>query len=103
MMNPERHSLLVTAVALTAIVVGTTRAPQARPEDSHEKEVKDAAAQSAKAAKAFDEIMKVPERAIPQNLVARVALHLESPRVTTVMGTKCGSPPLDSAPVSRLA
>ena len=35
----------------------------------------EAAQQSAKAAKAFDAIMQVPDKAIPRDLLARIANH----------------------------
>jgi hypothetical protein len=58
----------IFALALTfvAIVALTSVAPAARLDDEHEAKVKDAAAQSAKAAKAFDAIMKIPDKAIPR-------------------------------------
>src|SRR5580704_18109877 len=89
-MKPERQSMLVAAVALAAIVVFTTGSPEARSDDSHDKQVRDAAAQSAKAAKAFEAIMQVPDKAIPRDLLARAKAIAVFPRVIKVALTVGG-------------
>jgi len=89
-MKPERQNILVVAVALAAIVVVGAGAPQARSDDSHEKKVKDAAEQSAKAAKAFDAIMQVPDKAIPRDLLAKAKAIAVFPRVLKVAFTVGG-------------
>jgi lipid-binding SYLF domain-containing protein len=86
-MKPERQSILVLAVALAAIVVMIASAPQARSDDSHEKKVRDAAEQSAKAAKAFEAIMQVPDKAIPRDLLARAKAIAVFPQVIKVAFT----------------
>jgi lipid-binding SYLF domain-containing protein len=84
-MKPERQRTLLIAVTLAAIIaVVTTRTPQARSDDSHEKKVKDAAAQSAAAAKAFEAIMQVPDKAIPRDVLARAKAIAVFPRVLKV-------------------
>jgi lipid-binding SYLF domain-containing protein len=89
-MKPERQSRLVVAVALAAIVVTTTRTPQARAHESDEKKIKEAAAQSEKAAKAFEAIMQVPDKEIPQELLARAKALAVFPEVIKVALTVGG-------------
>jgi len=89
MMKPTRQSILV-AVAALAIVVAATRTPAARADDSQEKKVKEAAEQSAKAAKAFDAIMQVPDKAIPRELLSRAKAVAVFPRVIKVAVTVGG-------------
>ena len=83
-MKPERQSILVVAIALVAIMVIAGRSPQASADDSREKQVKDAASQSAKAAKAFDDIMQVPDKAIPRDLIAQAKAIAVFPQVIKV-------------------
>src|SRR6266850_3918817 len=83
-MKPERQNILVVAVALAAILVIGGRSPKASADDSREKQVKDAASQSAKAAKAFDGIMQVPDKAIPRDLVAQAKAIAVFPAVIKV-------------------
>jgi len=83
-MKPERQNILVVAVALAAILVIGGRSPKASADDSREKQVKDAASQSAKAAKAFDGIMQVPDKAIPRDLVAQAKAIAVFPQVIKV-------------------
>jgi len=83
-MKPERQNILVVVVALVAIVVIAGRSPQASADDSREKQMKDAASQSAKAAKAFDGIMQVPDKAIPRELIAQAKAIAVFPQVIKV-------------------
>ena len=64
-MEPEIHTVLTGAVGLAAMILLSALTPAARLDDSHEKKIRDAAAQSAKAAKAFEAIMQVPPRRFP--------------------------------------
>ncbi len=89
-MNVERHRFLVLPVALAAIVILTTRAPEARSRSSQQKNVKEAAAQSAKAARVFDEIMQVPDKAIPIDLLKRAKAIAVFPEVIKVALTVGG-------------
>jgi lipid-binding SYLF domain-containing protein len=83
-MKAERHSILVAVALAATIVIGTTRSPQAGSDDSHDKQVRDAAAQSAKAAKAFEAIMQVPDKSIPQGLLTRAKAIAVFPQVIKV-------------------
>jgi SH3 domain-containing YSC84-like protein 1 len=82
-MKPERQNILVVAVALSACIGIAGGAPQASADDS-EKQMKDAASQSAKAAKAFDDIMQVPDKAIPRELIAQAKAIAVFPQVIKV-------------------
>jgi len=84
------HTLFVAAAALAATIVATGRSPQARSNDADEKLVKNAAEQSARAAKAFEAIMQVPDKAIPRNLLARAKAIAVFPRVIKVALTVGG-------------
>src|SRR5439155_11800646 len=84
-MKPLRtHNLFVVTAALAAMVIATAGSPQARSNDSNEKQIKNAAEQSAKAAKAFEAIMQVPDKAIPRDLLARAKAIAVFPRVIKV-------------------
>jgi len=88
-MKPAKRSILV-AVAALAVVVAATRTPAARSDESREKKVKEAAEQSTKAAKAFDEIMQVPDKAIPRELLSRAKAVAVFPHVIKVAVTVGG-------------
>ncbi len=83
-MTVERHRVLVVAIALAAILIAATRAPQARSRNS---KVDQAAAQSAKAARVFDAIMQIPDKAIPRDLLARAKAIAVFPQVVKVAFT----------------
>jgi SH3 domain-containing YSC84-like protein 1 len=68
-------------VLFAAVGAFTSTTPQARPDDEHAAKVKEAAAQSVKAGKAFDEIMQVPDKAIPRDLLARAKAIAVFPQV----------------------
>jgi len=82
-MKRELQSIFPIAIALAA-VIATPGAPQARPADSAKDRVAEAASQSAKAAKAFDQIMQIPDKAIPQELLARAKAIAVFPQVIKV-------------------
>ncbi len=86
-MTVGRHRILVVAVAFAAILVAVTRAPEAR---SHDSKIDQAAAQSAKAAKVFDAIMQIPDKAIPRDLLARAKAIAVFPQVIKVAFTVGG-------------
>jgi hypothetical protein len=67
----KQKGFLTLAVALMAL---TSVTPLARSGDDHAAKVKEAAAQSVKAGKVFDEIMQTPDKAIPQDLLAHAKL-----------------------------
>ncbi len=89
-MKLERHRFLVLAMALAAVVILTARAPEARSRNSPQKNVNQAAAQSAKAARVFDEIMQVPDKAIPIDLLKRAKAIAVFPEVIKVALTVGG-------------
>lgn len=67
--------------AFMAIAAFTSATKSARSDDEQEAKVKEAAAQSAKSAKAFEAIMSVPDKSIPQDLLARARAIAVFPRV----------------------
>jgi lipid-binding SYLF domain-containing protein len=89
-MKLERRNILVVLVTSAVIVAVGTRAPAARADDSRDKKVKEAAEQSARAAKAFDAIMQVPDKAIPRDLLSRAKAVAVFPRVIKVAVTVGG-------------
>ena len=70
-------------VVFAAAVVMTARTPAARTDD-RDKKIKEAADQSAAAARAFDAIMQVPDQAIPRDLLSRAKAVAVFPRVVKV-------------------
>ena len=66
------------AFAATAAVTSAKSSPRS---DYDEAKVREAAAQSVKAAKAFNEIMDAPDKGIPQDLLARARAIAVFPRV----------------------
>jgi lipid-binding SYLF domain-containing protein len=81
-MDPKNWKRIFSlAVALVAIVALTSVTPPARSDDEREAKVKEAAAQSTKAAKAFDAIMKSPDKAIPRDLLAHAKAIAVFPQV----------------------
>src|SRR5262245_11171760 len=82
-MKRDRLSVPLIALAL-GIIVATPGAPQARPGDSQEDRIAEAAAQSSKAAKAFEAIMQVPDKAIPRELLGRAKAVAVFPQVIKV-------------------
>ncbi len=81
-MNPKNQKrVLVLAVASLAIAAFMSVTPSASSGDDHAGKVKEAAAQSAKAAKVFDEIMQAPDKSIPRDLLARAKAIAVFPQV----------------------
>ncbi len=78
-MNPANKQRLI--VAIGAIATFTSVALPTRAGDDRASAVKDAAAQSVKAGKAFDAIMQVPEKAIPRDLLAKAKAVAVFPQV----------------------
>ena len=89
-MKPERRNVFALAATLAAVLVLGARTPAARSDDSQEKKIKEAAEQSAKAAKAFDEVMQIPDKAIPRDLLARAKAVAVFPQVIKVAFTVGG-------------
>jgi lipid-binding SYLF domain-containing protein len=89
-MKPERHRIISLVVTLVAILIVSMRTPAARSADAKDKKVNEAASQSAKAAKAFDAIMQIPDKAIPRDLLARAKAVAVFPRVLKVAFTVGG-------------
>jgi len=88
-MKSEKQSLLAF-VALGAILLAAGRSPAARADESREKKIRDAAEQSSRAAQAFEAIMQVPDKAIPQDLLSRAKAVAVFPRVIKVAVTVGG-------------
>lgn len=89
-MTPERHSQILVVAALVAIAAITIGSPQVGAIDSRDKMRQEAAQQSAKAAKAFDAIMQVPDKAIPRDLLAKAKAIAVFPQVVKVAFTVGG-------------
>jgi lipid-binding SYLF domain-containing protein len=87
-MKISKSNIFMMVVAAT--LVAGTRAPAAIGNDSHDKKVKEAAEQSTHAAKAFEAIMQVPDKAIPRELLARAKAVAVFPRVIKVAATVGG-------------
>jgi SH3 domain-containing YSC84-like protein 1 len=84
-MKSKQPATFVVAVTFSAIIaVLTLRSPEARSDDSQEKRIKEAAAQSARAADAFEAIMQVPDKAIPRELLSRAKAVAVFPGVIKV-------------------
>ena len=73
--RPRFFILMAVFTALTSVL-----AP-AQSVDAHEKKVREAAAQSVKAGKVFDAIMKTPDKAIPRDLLAHAKAIAVFPQV----------------------
>jgi len=88
-MKPEKQNLLAF-VALGAVLLMAGRSPAASADESRDKKIRAAAEQSSRAAKAFDAIMQVPDKAIPRDLLARAKAVAVFPRVIKVAATVGG-------------
>jgi len=84
MKNVYMKDIVVAFAALASAAILSEGAPQARPDDYYSKKMKDAASQSAKAAKAFEAIMQVPDKSIPSELLARAKAIAVFPQVIKV-------------------
>src|SRR5579862_5564073 len=89
-MKPERRNVLMVGAALVAMIIVSAPRPEARADKSQEKKTRDAAAQCAKAVKAFEAIMQVPDKAIPRDLLARAKAIAVFPQVIKVALTVGG-------------
>jgi lipid-binding SYLF domain-containing protein len=76
-LNLANQKRILTAV----IAVITLTLPLAHSQDDHDVKVKEAAAQSAKAGKVFEEIMKTPDKAIPRDLLEHAKAIAVFPQV----------------------
>ena len=80
--NPKNQKrVLALAAAILAIAVFMSVTPSASSGDDHAEKVKEAAAQSVKAAKVFDAIMQVPDKSIPRDLLAHAKAIAVFPQV----------------------
>jgi SH3 domain-containing YSC84-like protein 1 len=73
--------IIVIAVAFVAIIAFVSVTPTVRSDDEHAAKVNEAAAQSVKAAKVFDEIMQTPDKAIPRDLLEHAKAIAVFPQV----------------------
>ena len=88
-MKPEKQNLLAF-VALGAVLLMAGRSPAASADESRDKKIREAAEQSSRAAKAFEAIMQVPDKAIPRDLLSRAKAVAVFPRVIKVAATVGG-------------
>lgn len=89
-MSGSRYVRKTVGAAVAAIAVLTIGSPVARTADSRTKMREAAAQQSAKAAKAFEAIMQIPDKAIPTDLLARARAIAVFPGVLKVAFTVGG-------------
>ena len=75
---PFENQKRIVVIALAALIAGM---PLAHSGDDHEGKLKEAASQSVKAGKVFDSIMKTPDKAIPQDLLAHAKAIAVFPQV----------------------
>jgi lipid-binding SYLF domain-containing protein len=81
-MNRENQKgIFVLAAAFVAMAASLSVVSPALSRDEHEGKAKEAAAQSAKSAKVFDEIMQVPDKSIPRDLLAHAKAIAVFPQV----------------------
>jgi len=77
----------------TVLVALISTPPLARPADDHDAKVKEAAKQSVKAGKVFDQIMQTPDKAVPRDLLGRakaVAVFPQVVKAAFVVGAEGG-------------
>ena len=82
-MNTHTKNVVVAAALVAAAFAWASR-PEARAIDSREKMRQQAADQSSKAAKAFEAIMGVPDKAIPRDLIGKAKAIAVFPQVLKV-------------------
>jgi SH3 domain-containing YSC84-like protein 1 len=94
LLNPvNKRRLRGLVLGLACLGVVTPIASQAPSTDEHDVKVREADSQSAKAAKVFDEIMQIPEKSIPRDLLARaqaIAVFPEVHKASFVIGGEGG-------------
>jgi lipid-binding SYLF domain-containing protein len=83
-MTTQRHHQILAVAMFVAIVGLAFSSSQVGAIDSRDKKRQDAAEQSRKAAKAFEAIMQVPDKAIPGDLVAKAKAIAVFPQVIKV-------------------
>lgn len=83
-MTVRKYVRFVAGAVVAAVGVIATGSAHVGAIDSREKMRQEAAAQSAKAAKAFDAIMQVPDKAIPGDLLAKANAIAVFPQVVKV-------------------
>ena len=81
MYRPNQKRICVLAVAFVASIAFLWLTSPALLGEEHGTKVKEAAAQSAKAAKVFDAIMQAPDKSIPRDLLARAKAIAVFPQV----------------------
>jgi len=79
-MSPRSWKWMFALLAFAATAAFTSAKGSPRS-DNDEAKVREAATQSTKAAEAFDAIMGAPDKAIPQDLLARAKAIAVFPRV----------------------
>src|SRR5262249_13552952 len=82
-MNTHTQNVVVAAALVAAAIAWAPR-PEARANDSREKMRQQAADQSSKAAKAFEAVMQVPDKAIPKDLIGKAKAIAVFPQVLKV-------------------
>ena len=87
-MKLQRRSRITAAMVFAIVAVATLTL--AAHSHSQSDKIKQAADQSARAAKAFDAIMEVPDKAIPRDLLSRAKAVAVFPRVIKVAFTVGG-------------
>jgi lipid-binding SYLF domain-containing protein len=83
-MATKRETLLVGVAGVAAVMMLSPVAPVVSALDSHDKMRQEAASQSEKAAKAFEAVMGVPDKAIPNDLLAKARAIAVFPQVVKV-------------------
>ena len=81
MNRKNQNRIFVLAIGFVAIAAFMSVASPALSGDTHGTKVKEAASQSAKAAKVFDSIMQIPDKSIPQDLIAHAKAIAVFPQV----------------------
>lgn len=81
MNRKNQNRIFVPAMGFLAIAVFMSVPSPALSGDTHGAKVKEAASQSAKAAKVFDSIMQTPDKSIPQDLIAHAKAIAVFPQV----------------------
>ena len=84
------NRILVFGTVFVALV---STPPLARPGDDHDAKVKEAAKQSVRAGKVFDQIMQIPDKAIPRDLLGRakaVAVFPQVVKAAFIVGAEGG-------------
>jgi SH3 domain-containing YSC84-like protein 1 len=81
MNRKNQNGIFVLAMGFLAIAAFVSVASPALSGDTHGAKVKEAASQSAKAAKVFDSIMQIPDKSIPRDLRAHAKAIAVFPQV----------------------